>query len=125
MLTIAGIMVAERHADRSQVKTKILALDRGFDEANYGYSRFRQSLSQLGHRVRTGGYSGSDITVARRDTCPVDHVDDNQREAVLDVGKRLSTRDGASQDFPRMTSADQENQQQPTSASSQVSGGEG
>ena len=60
----------------------------------------------LGHRVRIVGYSGGDITVARRDTCPVDH----------------DIRDGVSQDFPRMTSGDHGNQQQPTSASAQVNG---
>ena len=109
----------------SQVKAKMLALDPGFDEANYGFSRFRQLLSHLGHRIRTVGCSGSDITVALRDTCPVDHDDDNQRVAALDVRKRLSKRDRASQDFPRMTSADHGNQQQPTSTSPQVSGGVG
>ncbi|MDQ3787062.1 MAG: hypothetical protein M3422_07450 [Actinomycetota bacterium] len=109
----------------SQVKAKMIALDPGFDEANYGFSRFRQLLSHLSHRVGTVGHSGSDITLALHDTDRVAHDDGNRREAVIDMGKRLSIQDGASQDFPRMTSADHGKQQQPTSTYTQVSGGDG
>jgi NYN domain/OST-HTH/LOTUS domain len=48
----------------SQVKAKMLALEPSFDEANYGCRSFRDFLARLGHRVRTAGSSGSDITLA-------------------------------------------------------------
>lgn len=51
----------------SQVKAKMLALDSSFDEANYGCRSFRDFLAHLGHRVRTAGRSGGDITLALTD----------------------------------------------------------
>ncbi|HWR45998.1 MAG TPA: NYN domain-containing protein [Pseudonocardiaceae bacterium] len=54
----------------SQVKARMLALDSSFDEANYGCRGFRDFLSRLGHRVRTAGRSGSDITLALIDQPP-------------------------------------------------------
>jgi uncharacterized LabA/DUF88 family protein len=48
----------------SQVKAKMVALDASFDVANYGCRTFRAFLGQLGHRVRTVGQSGHDITLA-------------------------------------------------------------
>ncbi|MBV9140927.1 MAG: OST-HTH/LOTUS domain-containing protein [Pseudonocardiales bacterium] len=35
-----------------------------FEEANYGCRSFRDFLARLGHRVRTAGRSGADITLA-------------------------------------------------------------
>jgi hypothetical protein len=103
----------------------MIALDPAFDEANYGFSRFRHLLSHRGHRVQTVGHSGSDITIALRHVKSVNYDRPSQRGAGPDLGKQLSTQDIASQDFPRMTSADHLNQQHPTSTSTQVSVGEG
>lgn len=44
------------------LKTKMLALDPAFDEANYGFARFRELLAATG-RVREVAPSGGDITV--------------------------------------------------------------
>lgn len=49
----------------SAVKSKMVALDPAFDPLNYeGCRSFRDFLAQLGHRVRTVGRSGHDITLA-------------------------------------------------------------
>lgn len=42
----------------SAVKSKMLALDSSFDQANYGCDGFRDLLTRLGHRVTTVGRSG-------------------------------------------------------------------
>jgi len=48
----------------SAVKSKMVALDPTFDPLNYGFRSFRDFLAQIGHRVRTVGRSGHDITLA-------------------------------------------------------------
>ena len=47
----------------SEVKSRMLALDPSFDEANYGCASFRAFLALLPHQIRIEGTSGSDITV--------------------------------------------------------------
>ena len=48
----------------SAVKSKMLALDPSFDQANYGCCNFRDLLTRLAHRVTTVGRSGQDIVIA-------------------------------------------------------------
>lgn len=48
----------------AQVKNKMVQLDASFDVANYGCRSFRDFLGKFGHRVRTAGRSGQDITLA-------------------------------------------------------------
>lgn len=47
----------------SWLKSKLLALDPDFDEANFGCASFRELLGQLEHRVRAVGRSAYDITL--------------------------------------------------------------
>lgn len=54
----------------AQVKAKMVALDSSFDFANYGCRSFRDFLTKLGHRVRTVGRSGQDITLSLIDPPP-------------------------------------------------------
>lgn len=48
----------------SQVKAKMVEIDNTFDVARFGCTSFREFLGRLGHRVRTVGRSGGDITLA-------------------------------------------------------------
>lgn len=64
LLVAAMEQAAAATPTASQVKARMLALDPSFDEANYGCRSFRDFLSKLGHRVRTAGNSGGDITLA-------------------------------------------------------------
>ena len=51
-------------ATAGTVKSKMLALDPSFDQANYGCVTFRDLLTRLAHRVTTVGRSGHDIVIA-------------------------------------------------------------
>ncbi|MFN2496456.1 MAG: NYN domain-containing protein [Pseudonocardiaceae bacterium] len=72
LLVAAMEQAATATPTASQVKARMLALDPSFDEANYGCRSFRNFLSRLGHRVRTAGRSGDDITLALIDPYAVD-----------------------------------------------------
>lgn len=58
------------HPTAAGVKNRMRTLDPAFDEANYGYTRFRAFLDAC-PQVRVTGRSGSDITLALAETAAV------------------------------------------------------
>jgi hypothetical protein len=95
----------------------------------------RTYLTTSSRRVHAGGADprvrryqqalDDDLTAALRAGDRVDDDEPNRRQTTADVGERPSTQDSPSPHFLDMTPASHQNQQHPTSTSTQVSGGEG